>query len=665
MNLRVFIVGVDKYDDPSLMELDGPVKDGVQFARWLVLEQKVDPKKIDVFFSRSDPVTDSTSPKLELPEGIAEHRATRQEIRDAFLNMTKESCPEYFCLFWGGHGVAISQRERKLYCADASAKERCAFDVEDFLDFIATNKIGSPESFQKTIVIVDACANYSELSGGHKEAISIPFPKGNPMPQRQYFVIMAARTGEYAENEGGTGLFSSSLLCALKGKTLDDLFDRADSIAIDLKTEFEELKKQGKAHQIPAYYGYQPYGSPRDCVLITANLHSFSITFEQLDELLKITAQLKITVSSNQCIEALLGVRPFINPPKVKSPENQYFQRCLCALARGVAKELLGFLTICHTYFGADPIAEEIKGWTLRIAKSNSIDIGDLENMRPLTTVPRGKGNLVQVVVEPLYGTTKGKVLYKLHLSVRSDKKNEKPFFYQCSEERSDLKALKSDFKEYFSASSGYLDSEAKPTIELALPRELLNCGAQIWEIENGPELSPVGYDYSVAIRSYDRHYCQPRYFTPLSNLKEKWKLLTPTIEEKSLILLDDCRIADGDRVKWKNKDILALCVLKIEGDPTGATMQKVFDSMITAGLPLALWLNSHAVTVKVARDAIKDRFLKKPHSEWLEIAKSFRLGSDESGLHCSDLAVLSDNPDRPLPVLNSLLNNHTQGLAT
>jgi hypothetical protein len=510
------------------------------------------------------------------------------------------------------------------------------------------------------VVIVDACANYAALAGSSGRITTKNFAiGGNERPQRKQFVMLGVGMGEYAENlDRGTGLFSERFLKALENKKLKDLIDTPQILANKLISEFDELKIKGEVDQVPTYFAFRNWGAEEDFPWGTLSLSeldrihpTLAVARTELVELLEIVEPMR-AIPLNDCVQAFKRIWPVKDPPPAG---DSCFRNCLIMMAKGWPKEMLMFLTLCHPLFSKNDGAK-IKEWQNKLSDEKKLLLEEIAREQQKSLVPKmEKGRLVQVVVEPIAGALKGDISYKLHLVVASQEKNGDPLFYRCSEARSEIRLLETDFSQYFSNSWSVRDPGAKLVIEFAVPRELLGCPVETWKIEDGEDFTAVGSYFAVALRSYDRHYRLPKYEIPLSRLREKWKLLGNGMKSDSLLRLDD------SQVKWTDKRYLGLCVLKIEVDAGGEAARRFFDSIIGAGLPVAMWLHGHMGSPETAWPVIERRFLEKKCVEWLEEAQPFRSGKIDSELPCSGMTILLDNPDQPLPDLNPPLYNHIQ----
>jgi hypothetical protein len=154
---------------------------------------------------------------------------------------------------WGGHGVIDAAGRRRLFLADASARDRLNLDLDDTLTFFRSTAV---RSFARQIWIVDACQTLHDGARSRRGLPHEEFGRAPAVAGRHQAVLVAARPGERAANVAGqqTGLFSRELL-----RLLADTPDAQrwppdmDAVMARLRTELATLRAAGQARQTPIY----------------------------------------------------------------------------------------------------------------------------------------------------------------------------------------------------------------------------------------------------------------------------------------------------------------------------------------------------------------------------------------------------------------------------
>ncbi|OLT61705.1 caspase family protein [Moorena bouillonii] len=233
------IVGIENYQATN-WNVDGPVHDAIKFADWL-LSQGVPTDNIKLCLS---PLTENST--LVNNFEITSTPATEQNLFDIITNDLSQKTGELLFMFWAGHGLITSERNRRLLCADASKTNWQNLDLHSLLLLLGS------ESFKIThqICIVEACANYLLESNGRPTNLGgKQFPSGKPRKNSQQFVLLATREGEKARVNSSekTGYFSQAVREALAHH---DWLPDMKVVADHVKQQFDSLNKQ----QLPTYF---------------------------------------------------------------------------------------------------------------------------------------------------------------------------------------------------------------------------------------------------------------------------------------------------------------------------------------------------------------------------------------------------------------------------
>jgi len=237
------VVGIAKYQESSWNITSGAtVKDALKFACWLH-ERGVPASNIKLCLS----------PLKENQElincGLSVEHCTLESIINIIYNFLSKKTGDLLYIFWAGHGLITSERERRLLCADATEQNWQNIDLHTLLLLL------SSESFQirNHICIIDACANYLlESEGGSTNLGGVIFNSGKPRTDSQSFVLFATREGEKAKvsAQSQTGYFSQAVLSVLKNKPSEPFVPDMKDVAQEVKQQVVSLNKT----QQPTYF---------------------------------------------------------------------------------------------------------------------------------------------------------------------------------------------------------------------------------------------------------------------------------------------------------------------------------------------------------------------------------------------------------------------------
>ncbi len=234
------VIGIEKYQETAWnVSGGGPAYDAVQFAQWL-LDCGVPKENIRLCLSPLE--------NVEHPE-LANEEATEPKIAALITDWLSDKKGDLLYLFWAGHGLITSERNRRLLCADATKKNWQNLDLDSLLIYL------SSEAFliKHHICLIDACANYILESKGRPTNLGGKiFPSGQPRKESQQFVLLATREGEQAKvsAQGKTGYFSQAVREALAEEFHDGWPPNMEAIAQNVKQRFSELDKK----QLPTYF---------------------------------------------------------------------------------------------------------------------------------------------------------------------------------------------------------------------------------------------------------------------------------------------------------------------------------------------------------------------------------------------------------------------------
>ena len=253
------VVGIEKYQETSLnVKGGGPANDALKFADWLC-RRGVPEDNIRLCLSsleENNHLVEQSNLKVE--------EATQQNISNIIENLFCKQKGDLLYIFWAGHGLLSSERERRLFCADATSQNWRNLDLNSLLLLLA-----SDFNIRNHICIVDACANYyaPEWKGRPTNFKAKEFSSRGPREDIQQFVLLATREGERASvsAEGKTGYFSQAVRKALEEEPLASWPPNMEVIAKKVKQQVGSLGKK----QLPTYLYRRSWDGDTDVYLPT------------------------------------------------------------------------------------------------------------------------------------------------------------------------------------------------------------------------------------------------------------------------------------------------------------------------------------------------------------------------------------------------------------
>ncbi|MEH2212292.1 tetratricopeptide repeat protein [Nostoc sp.] len=248
------IVGIEKYHETAWnVPGGGPADDALKFAHWLHLHG-VPKENIRLCLSALE-----ENHQLIGECGLTVELATEQNISDIVTNFLSPKSGDLLYIFWAGHGLITSERERRLLCADANKQNWQNLDLNSLLVLLGSDKF----QIRNHICIIDACANYfSEFKGRPTNLGGKAFLSGQPRTDSQQFVLLATREGEKAQvnSETKTGYFSQAVREALEQASTEIFPPNMKIIAEQVKQRLEQLNK----NQAPIYLYKQNWDGDRE-----------------------------------------------------------------------------------------------------------------------------------------------------------------------------------------------------------------------------------------------------------------------------------------------------------------------------------------------------------------------------------------------------------------
>lgn len=237
------IVGIEKYHETAWnVPGGGPADDALKFAHWLH-RRSVPKENIRLCLSALE-----ENHQLIGECGLTVELATEQNISDIVTNFLSLKSGDLLYIFWAGHGLITSERERRLLCADTNRQNWQNLDLNSLLILLGSDKF----HIHNHICIIDACANYVLESKGRPTNLGGKvFLSGQPKQDSQQFVLLATREGEKAKvnSETKTGYFSQAVreaLASANGTFPPNMREVTEAV----KQRFNSLDK----NQRPTYF---------------------------------------------------------------------------------------------------------------------------------------------------------------------------------------------------------------------------------------------------------------------------------------------------------------------------------------------------------------------------------------------------------------------------
>jgi vWA-MoxR associated protein C-terminal domain len=284
-HVYALVVGIEKYKGGSEWDLNGPAKDALKFASWL-LDRGVKPAHIQLFLSPLDKNVGVLGDAKA--KGLNPFPADRNHIDSAIRSqLTSEgNRGDLLDVFWGGHGIITKTgaTTRRLFFSDTDNINKWNLNFDSLVEALSTFVHGS--GFKQQNFWIDACANtyYQGLyeTIGAEAAASIFITNGEQGKAEQ-FVLLAAAEYEVATNESteGTGRFSRAVLDELAGKSL---LPDMKALAEQIKADFRERKQSE-----PVYKWLKVIGDEE--VIDNLDQEIISKSVKQADVFQKITSE--------------------------------------------------------------------------------------------------------------------------------------------------------------------------------------------------------------------------------------------------------------------------------------------------------------------------------------------------------------------------------------
>jgi hypothetical protein len=256
------VVGIEKYQETA-WNVGGTAIDAFKFAQWLKL-RGVPQENIRLCLSCLD-----GHQNLCADGDLKIEEATEQNLFAIITDFLSSKSGDLLYIYWAGHGLINSERERRLLCADITQRNWQNIDLDSLLLFLNSDAF----AIRRHICIVDACANYLLESNGRPTNLGgRVFSSGKPRTDSQQFVLLATREGEKAKvnSANKTGYFSQAVREALEQEPPEIWPPDMVRIAEKVKQQFPNLHTQ----QRPTYYFYQTWDGDKSIY----HSHQFDIS---------------------------------------------------------------------------------------------------------------------------------------------------------------------------------------------------------------------------------------------------------------------------------------------------------------------------------------------------------------------------------------------------
>jgi vWA-MoxR associated protein C-terminal domain len=655
--LLAYVVGIERYDAGAKWNLQGPVRDALDFAAWLVA-RGLGPANIHAFLSPIKPLTEEDFERQGVGlKGMHVHEAKTPDLYAALNAMLRDKKPEYFCLYWGGHGCFGPNKQQYLLGADATNEDPQGINLTQFMEFLATDAVRGDAGgeVRHSVLIIDACASYMHARGVQHTVASSTFSLGKPLVGTQ-FALFATDTGERAKNLNAqnTGLFSRELREEMQHlDNLGALLELAP-VGIRLRERFEALQKRGEASQTPTYYAVQPYfdrekvlGSP-GLGSLEARFPTHSVTLEELEHLHAIAATLKPPLSRERLLAHFRSARRFDEQMPQAIGEYSLFCACTAVLARHFPGPLFTFLALCRSNIEDAAASASIAAWEVAAATRLKIDLAGWHG-KAIELAAASAQRVVQLVIDPVFGGAGEE--YQVRAAFAVDEESDPAKIVSLGRsETVGCDRLSGELKGLFAEVLGHLDSLEIARVEAVLPRELLAAGAHHWEAQWGRQASPIGLEFPIAIRSHERGY-EKDYRGPRRTQIKKWELLRHGLKEEQ-IAWESCltKVEREIFLRWRQTETLALGALRFSVNDE-AVDADVVEWLICAGIPAGLWFHRPDAAVEGWQGVLRAGFFGRDIGTWPPRVLQFHQHDLQNNpFACHGLTLMWDNPKHPLP---------------
>lgn len=245
------IVGVDKYDNPDIIKLDGAVNDARTLAAALQVYGGFLPEQVI----------------LLTPEQGAELKPTRQNIIKWITRLSKSAAKDgMLFVSFSGHGVEIN-KEAFLLAEDSEISDSVTAMGQSGLKVDSLRDIIQENGTSQVMLVLDACRNDPRKNRSNdSNLLSESFIKGLDFYNKDKGIVAAATLyatspGErsYEDTEKKQGYFSTALIEGLKGNAANEKGEVTfEALEIYVQDRVAMLTEGKNVSQVPQfkYKGY-------------------------------------------------------------------------------------------------------------------------------------------------------------------------------------------------------------------------------------------------------------------------------------------------------------------------------------------------------------------------------------------------------------------------
>jgi len=191
------------------------------------------------------------------------------------------------------------------------------------------------------------------------------------------------------------------------------------------------------------------------------------------------------------------------------------------------------------------------------------------------------------------------------------------------------------------------LNANGNLTLSLFVPVELLGCTADRWEVEMGLESSPLGAEYNVVVRSWERAYDR-KCTRIVPKWRERWARLQAAPERAVCQYGPEHASGDGAELRGPAED-LACAVLPFAPD-SGDSGSPILRRLISLGIPIAIWPREAPRDETRLRQFLAALSSRNPLRTWREDVRAFRREATSPEHPGSHLTLLWDDPHKLPP---------------
>lgn len=194
--------------------------------------------------------------------------------------------------------------------------------------------------------------------------------------------------------------------------------------------------------------------------------------------------------------------------------------------------------------------------------------------------------------------------------------------------------------------------SNNKLTVEMFVPLELLCCDADQWGLRQGTLTTPLGTEYRVVIRSWNRSY-DGGWWSPSIKWKINGKRLLSGLGRAAWACAREHLTSDRSEVLLPVEEPLGVALkFSPPSDETSGTYP-VLQNLVSKGVPIAVWPRKDVEGSSMdsfAERLVSGASLESWREEVLQYRKEAIRSDDRAGHLGGHLTILWDDPNKLLP---------------